>query len=331
MTGARILGTGSYLPEGVITNADLEKMIETSDEWITSRTGVRERRKAPATQATSDLGLEAARRALDAAGVKASELNIIIFCTITPDTHCPSAACWLQGKLEARQAIAFDVNAACSGFVYGLTVAEQFIKAGSAQRVLVVAGETMTRTVDYTDRQSCILWGDGAGAAVLGPATGSNGQGRILSTHLHNDGSSSYANMLQYPGGGSLMSPITHETVDAGIHWLKMETESVKIAVRCFSDVCVEALKANGIGVNDVRWVIPHQANLRIIQSVARQIGCPMEKVYLTIHKYGNISSATVPIALDEAVRSDTVKPGDYILLAAFGGGLAWGSSLLRW
>ncbi|HEY4001422.1 MAG TPA: beta-ketoacyl-ACP synthase III [Candidatus Xenobia bacterium] len=330
MVNARIVGTGSYVPEGIITNADLEKLVDTTDEWITSRTGIKERRRTPATEATSDLGYRAAQRALEAAGLKSSELDVIIFCTITPDTHCPSAAAWLQGKLGAMQAVSFDVNAACSGFLFGLNVAEQFLKAGTARYVLVVAGETMTRATDYDDRSSCILWGDGAGAVVMTSTIGNNGHSRILSTHLHTDGT--HADMLQYPGGGSAVSPISHETVDKKRHFIRMEgPESFKLAVRLFSEVCTEALTANGKTVEDVRWLVPHQANGRILQMVARQINFPLDKVYMTIQKYGNISSATVPIALDEAVRDGSIKTGDLVLLAAFGGGLTWGSSLIRW
>lgn len=330
MVNARILGTGSYVPEEIISNADLEKILDTTDEWITSRTGVKERRRTPSTQATSDLGLKAAQRALEAANVPVNELDVIVFCTITPDTHCPSAAAWLQGKLGASQAVAFDVNAACSGFLYGLHVAEQFLKAGTARYVLVVAGETMTRATNYADRGSCILWGDGAGAVVLTSTISANGQSRILSTHLHTDGT--HADMLQYPGGGSRVSPISRETVDADAHWIRMAgPESFKLAVRLFSEVCTEALTANNMTVNDVDWLVPHQANIRIMQMVANQISIPTERVYMTIQKYGNISSATVPIALDEAVRDGSIKKGDLVLLAAFGGGLTWGSSLIRW
>ncbi|MHB2020086.1 MAG: beta-ketoacyl-ACP synthase III, partial [Candidatus Xenobia bacterium] len=328
---ARIIGTGSYLPEQVLSNEDLIQMgLETSDEWIRTRTGIKERRKAPPEQCTSDLGLQAARRALETAGLTPDQIDLIVFSTITPDTHCPSAAAWLQGKLGATRAVAFDVNAACSGFVFALTVAEQFIKAGTARYVLVVAGETMTRTVDYRDRASCILWGDGAGAAVLTQATGTNGRGRILSTHLHNDGSQ--ADLLQYPGGGSRVTPITHETVDNGLHYIKMEgPESSKVAVRCFSSVIKEAIEANGVTADDVRWVVPHQANLRLIEMVARQLRFPMERIYLTIEKYGNMSSASCIVALDDAVKNGHVQEGDLLCMAAFAGGLAWGSALIRW
>ena len=325
--GVRIIGTGSYLPQRVLRNLDLEKTLDTSDEWIRTRTGIVERRIAEKDQTTSDLAFEAARLALDQAGVTAAGLDLILMASITPDTACPSGACWLQAKLGAKQAVAFDVVAACSGFVFGLSVAEQYLRSGSARTVLLVAAEVMSRTVNWRDRQTCILWGDGAGAAVLRLDDGDRG---ILSIHLHTDGSQ--GDKLQLPGGGSRTTPISHESVDADRHTIKMEgQEAFKIAVRCFSDVCTEALKHNGIAVKDVALFVPHQANLRIMEAVAHRLGIPLERVAVTIHKYGNISSATVPIALDEAHRQGRIRSGDLVLLAAFGGGLAWGSVLVRW
>lgn len=321
----RILGTGSYLPEQVLSNADLEKMMDTSDEWIFSRTGIRERRVADISQATSDLALEASLKALEDAQLDPKDLDLILVATITPDTHCPSCACWLQGKLGATRASAFDVAAACSGFIYGLSVAEQYLKTGACRHVLLVAAEIMTRTVNWNERESCILWGDGAGACVL--TRGDKGF-QVLSTHLHSDGN--YADMLQVPGGGSRV-PWTEQSLRDGLHYLKMQgKESYKIAVNAFTEVSREALASHGYGVEHLKMLIPHQANARMIQQVAKLLGLSMEKVYMTIERYGNISSATIPIALDEAIRGNNMAPGDLVLLCAFGGGLTWGSALLQ-
>jgi 3-oxoacyl-[acyl-carrier-protein] synthase-3 len=323
----RITGTGSYLPRKVLHNLDLEKVLDTSDDWIRTRTGIVERRIAEKDQAASELALEAARAALDQAGATAADLDLILMASITPDTACPSGACWLQARLAAHRAVAFDVVAACSGFIFGLSVAEQYLRSGAARTVLLVAAEVMSRTVNWRDRQTCILWGDGAGAAVLRLEDGEQG---VLSIHLHTDGSQ--GDKLQLPGGGSRTTPISHESVEADLHTIKMEgQEAFKIAVRCFTDVSIEALEHNGISVKDVALFVPHQANLRIIEAVAHRLGIPLERVAVTIHKYGNISSATVPIALDEANREGRIRPGDLVLLAAFGGGLAWGSALIRW
>jgi 3-oxoacyl-[acyl-carrier-protein] synthase-3 len=323
----RITGTGSYLPRKVLHNLDLEKVLDTSDDWIRTRTGIVERRIAEKDQAASDLALEAARAALDQAGATAADLDLILMASITPDTACPSGACWLQARLAAHRAVAFDVVAACSGFIFGLSVAEQYLRSGAARTVLLVAAEVMSRTVNWRDRQTCILWGDGAGAAVLGLEDGERG---VLSIHLHTDGRQ--GDKLQLPGGGSRTTPISHESVDADLHTIKMEgQEAFKIAVRCFTDVCTEALEHNGVSVKDVALFVPHQANLRIMEATAHRLGIPLERVAVTIHKYGNISSATVPIALDEANREGRIRPGDLVLLAAFGGGLAWGSALIRW
>jgi 3-oxoacyl-[acyl-carrier-protein] synthase-3 len=324
---ACIIGTGSSLPPKILHNLDLEKMLDTSDDWIRTRTGIVERRIAEKDQAASDLALEAARAALDQAGVTASDLDLIIMATITPDTSCPSGACWLQAKLGASRAVAFDVVAACSGFIFGLSVAEQYLRSSAARLILLVAAEVMSRTVNWQDRQTCILWGDGAGATVLRLQGGERG---ILSIHLHTDGSQ--GEKLQLPGGGSRTTPISHESVDADRHTIKMEgQEAFKVAVRCFTDVCTEALRHNKMSSQDVALFVPHQANLRIMEAVAHRLGIPLDRVAVTIHKYGNISSATVPIALDEAHRAGRIRPGDLVLLAAFGGGLAWGSALIRW
>ncbi len=325
MKRSMIMGTGSYVPEDIITNQELEGLVNTSDEWIKTRTGITERRRAAPEMAASDLAVRAARPALEAAEIGPDELDMVIAATITPDTSCPSAACWVQNRLGAKNAFAFDVNAACSGFVYGLTVADQFIRSGTAKRVLFVGVELMTRVVNWQDRSTCVLWGDGAGAVVLGP--NENGRG-ILSSHLYADGAN--GETLVVGGGGSKVSPITHETVDQDLHTLKMNgQETFRFAVRAFADVCVEALEHNGMSADDIDLFIPHQANIRIIDAAIKRLKLPMERVMVTIHKYGNTSSASIPVALDEAVREGRIHEGDMVLLAAFGGGLTWGANAL--
>jgi len=329
MEPVRILGTGSFVPPRVLSNFDLEKMgLDTTDEWIVQRTGVRERRIADPEVTTSDLGYEAALKALDVAGLSAKDLDLIIMATITPDTCCPAAANWLQAKLNAPQAVTFDITAACSGFIFALNVAEQYLKTGRAKLVLVVASDVMTRTLDWTDRTSCILWGDGAGAAIL--ALGRNGP-EILSTHLHTDGVNGQD--LLMPGGGSKTTPISHESVDKKLHVLQLieANASFRVAVRHFVDSIQEAARFNNVNVEDINWFIPHQANLRMFQSMAKILKVSMDKFYVTLDKYGNISSASCAIALDEAVRDGSIKKNDLICLPVFGGGLTWGSALIRW
>jgi 3-oxoacyl-[acyl-carrier-protein] synthase III len=323
-----IRGTGSYVPPKVLHNRDIEKILDTTDEWIAQRTGVHERRVADPEVAASDLALEASKAALDMAGFKIKDLPLIILATITPDTHCPAGANWLQAKLGADNAVTFDVTAACSGFLFALNVAEQYLKAGTFPYVLVVASEIMTRTLNWKDRSTAILWGDGAGAVLL---SREGGGPEILSSHIHTDGAGG-ANLLM-PGGGSRTTPISHESVDKDLHTLKMieASASVRVAVKHFADSCVEAVEANGVTLEDVDWFIPHQANLRMLQAVAKRLNVPFEKFYMTVHKYGNISSASVSIALDEAVRTGAVQKGNLVLLTAFGGGLTWGSALIRW
>lgn len=331
-----IVGTGSFLPERVLSNFDLEKVLNTSDDWIYQRTGVRERRIAYPGVNTSDLAGEASLKALEMAGMSAKDLDLIILATITPDTCCPSGANWLEARLGAERAVSFDVTAACCGFVFGLSVAEQYLKTGAAQTALVAASEVMSRCQDWTDRENCILWGDGAGAVVLRSFDHSSEiskgkMGEVLSVHIHSDGSNGQ-NLLM-PGGGSRTTPISYESVDKKLHTLKMikANESVRIAVKRFAEAAEEAASHNGIRVSDARWIIPHQANVRILQQMAKRLNIPFEKVYLTIEKYGNISSATIPIALDEALRNGSIQKGDYVILTGFGGGLTWASSLIRW
>jgi 3-oxoacyl-[acyl-carrier-protein] synthase-3 len=336
-----LLGTGSYLPERILSNFDLEKILDTNDEWIYKRTGIKERRVAAPDVNASDLAKEASLRAMEMAGISVEELDLIIMTTMTPDTACPSGANWLEAKLGAKRAVSFDVTAACSGFVFGLSVAEQYLKAGTYKTALVAAVEIMSRTLDWTDRESCILWGDGSGAAILRALEGSSEGGplrdkerevaEVLSVHIHTDGAG--GENLLLPGGGSKTTPISYESVDKKLHTLRMikANESVRVAVRRFAEAAEEAASFNGFHLNDVKWVIPHQANARMLQQVAKRLNVPFEKVYLTIEKYGNISSATIPIALDEAVRNGSIQKGDLVVLTAFGGGLTWASSLIRW
>lgn len=329
MASVRILGTGSYVPPRILNNYHLQEMgLDTTHEWIVQRTGVSERRIAEKDVATSDLGYEASLRALDMAGLSAKEVDLILVATITPDTCCPAAANWLQAKLDAPQAVTFDVTAACSGFIFALNVAEQYLKAGGARRVLVVASEVMTRTLNWKDRSTCILWGDGAGAAVV--ALGEKGP-EILSTHLHTDGANGQDLLL--PGGGSKTTPISHESVDQELHTLNMieANASFRVAVRHFVDSIKEAARFNGVSVEEIDWFIPHQANIRMFQSMAKSLRIPFEKFYVTLDKYGNISSASCAIALDEAVRDNSIQEGDLICMPVFGGGLTWGSALIRW
>jgi 3-oxoacyl-[acyl-carrier-protein] synthase-3 len=336
-----ILGTGSFLPERVLSNFDLERILNTNDEWIYKRTGIKERRIAAPSDNASDLAKEASLRAMEMAGITARDLDLIIMTTMTPDTACPAGSNWLEAKLGAEKAVSFDVTAACSGFIFGLSVAEQYLKAGTFKTALIVAVEIMSRTLDWTDRESCILWGDGSGAAVLQAFDQSRGNqplkdrggkiSEILSVHIHTDGAN--GENLLLPGGGSKTTPISYESVDRKLHTLRMirANESVRVAVKRFAEAAEEAASFNHVQLSDVKWIIPHQANLRMLQQVAKRLNVPIEKVYLTIERYANISSATVPIALDEAVRNGSIKEGDLVILTAFGGGLTWGSSLIRW
>jgi 3-oxoacyl-[acyl-carrier-protein] synthase-3 len=320
---ARIAGTGSYLPEKVLTNDDLAKIVDTSDEWIASRTGIRERHVAAEGETTGDLAYQAALRALEAAGVDASELDLIVLGTTTPDLVFPSTACLLQHRLGANGCPAFDVNAACSGFVYALSVADKFIRSGTVKTALVVGAETLTRMVDWTDRSTCVLFGDGAGAVVL-KADAETG---ILNTHLHADGGKK--ELLWNPVGVSVgFKPGEH---NAGVRILMAGNDVFKHAVKALDAVVEETLEANGLDRSEIDWLIPHQANLRIIEATAKRLDMPMERVIVTVDKHGNTSSGSVPLALDVAVRSGAVQRGQLVLLEAFGGGFTWGSALLRY
>ncbi len=335
MVGKRIgiVGTGSYLPQRVLSNFDLEKVLNTNDEWIYQRTGIKERRIAEPDVFASDLAKEASLRAMEMAGISVEEIELIVMTTMTPDTACPSGANWLEAKLGAERAVSFDVTAACCGFIFGLSVAEQYLKSGTYKNALVASVEIMSRTVDWTDRESCILWGDGAGAVVVRTFDPLEKEeiSEVLSIHIHTDGAN--GENLLLPGGGSKTTPISYESVDKKLHTLKMikANESVRVAVKRFAEAAEEAASFNGIEVSDAKWIIPHQANIRMLQLMAKRLNIPFEKVYVTIEKYGNISSATIPIALDEAVRNGSIQKGDFIILTGFGGGLTWGSSLIKW
>lgn len=325
---SKILGTGHYLPEKVLTNVDLEKMVDTNDEWIVERTGIRERHIASPGEVTTDLALKAARQALAAANLGAEDLDLIIFSTVTGDQVMPSSACVLQHKLGARQVMAFDLSAACSGFVYGLAVADQFIKTGFYKRVLVVGAEILHRYVNYTERETCILFGDAAGCVVVGRAEPDDQSG-ILSCHLHSDGA--LGDLFVLPAGGSAM-PFTQAVLDQNLQYVKMKGREIfKNAVRTMTQRCQEALDANNMTNTQVDWLIPHQANLRILESVAHYFKIPIEKVIVTLGHTGNTSAATVPVALDVAVRDGRIQRGHNVLLTAFGAGLTSGSVMVRY
>ncbi len=324
----RIAGTGSYLPEKILTNADLEKMVDTNDQWIVERTGIRERRIAAPGQTTSDLGLVASMRALEAASLTPNDIDMILFATVTPDMPMPSTACYLQAKLGCRNVMAFDLSAACSGFVYAMSVADQFIRTGMYKNVLVVGGEVLHHVVNYKDRETCILFGDGCGAAILS-RTDANDPNVIQSAHLHADGN--LADLLTLPAGGSAM-PYTQEVLDNSSHYVHMKGREIfKAAVRTMTQCCQEALDTNKMSVEDIDWLIPHQANLRILELVASSFKIPAEKVIVNLHKTGNTSAGTVPIALDEAIREGKIKRGDNILMTVFGAGLTSGSLMVRY
>ncbi len=326
MLYSRIVGTGSYLPERVLTNSDLEQMLDTSDEWIVSLTGIRERHIAGENEYTSDLATKAARQALDMAGLSASDIDLVLVATVTGDFSWPATACLVQSQLGADKAFAFDLSAACSGFVYGLATADSYIRSGKALRVLVVGAEIFSRIVDWQDRSTCILFGDGAGAVVL---EGQEGEQGILSTHLHTDGSQ--WNLLYQLGFGS-RNPASEEDGRKKLPYIQMQGNEVfKVAVRALCDAAEEALSANNINVDQLAYFVPHQANRRILEATAKRLGLPLEKLVMNLDRVGNTSGASIPLALDELNRQGKLKEGDLLLLDAFGGGFAWGSALLRW
>jgi len=321
-----IVGIGACTPDRVLTNQDLEQIVDTSDEWIVTRTGIKERRIADPATTASALATEAARRALKDAGVEASELDQIIVGTVTGDRPFPSTACILQDRLGASGAYAFDISAACSGFLFAMSLARTQIAAGAAGTILVVGVETLSKIVDWTDRNTCVLFGDGAGAAVLR----STGQpGGILATRLHSDGS--LTSLLEMPGGGSL-HPASHDTVDKRLHFIRMSGNDVfKHAVRAMESVACEALEAAGVKPEELDLFVPHQANYRIIDATARRLGVPMEKVFVNLDRYGNTSAASIPIALDEAKRTGRIRPGTLVAMVTFGGGFTWAGAVVRW
>lgn len=319
MTHARILGTGSYLPAGILTNADLEKRVDTTSQWIIERTGIHQRHIAAEGEVTSDLATAAARAALDAANLQPVDMDLLIVATTTPDLVFPSTACSVQTKLGiTNQTPAFDLQAVCSGFIYALSVADQFIKSGMAKHVLVIGAETMSRITDWTDRSNCILWGDGAGAVVLGASDAPG----ILSTHLHANGQ--YKNMLLTTTGPSTAAP------EPAL--IRMEGNPVfKIAVNTLDSIVDETLAANGMQQSDIDWLVPHQANIRIISATAKKLAMSMDRVVTTIADHGNTSAASIPLALDTAVRDGRIQRGHTLLMEAFGGGFTWGSALIRY
>ncbi|MFT3792389.1 MAG: beta-ketoacyl-ACP synthase III [Rudaea sp.] len=322
MSYARIAGTGSALPERVVTNAELAARVETSDEWIAERTGIRQRHIAAGGQTTGDLAFEAANAALQAAGVDAKQIDLIVVGTTTPDLVFPSTACLLQHRLGANGCAAFDVNAACSGFIYALTVANQFIRAGTAKNALVIGAETLSRFLDWSDRATCVLFGDGAGAVVLKAAD----EPGILSSHIHADGG--YKELLWNPVG---ISAGFKDEPNHGLRVIMQGRDVFKVAVKTLDRVVEETLEANQLDRHQLDWLIPHQANLRIIEATAKRLDMPMDRVIVTVDKHANTSAASVPLALDYAVRSGKVQRGQLLLLEAFGGGFTWGSALLRY
>jgi 3-oxoacyl-[acyl-carrier-protein] synthase III len=323
--GVRISGTGSYAPEKIVTNDDLAARIETSDDWITTRTGIKRRHVAADGEQTSDMAVAAARKALEMAGVKPEQLDLIVVGTISPDMPMPACAAFVQAKLGAR-CPAFDVSAACAGSIYGLSIAEKFVKTGAAKHALVIGVELLSRLLDWEDRNTCVLFGDAAGAMVVSP--GEEGRG-VLTTHIHTDGTQT--GILNIPGGGSIY-PMGQKVVDDRLGFVKMNGREVfKFAVRCLTEVTEEMLKEAKLSATDVKWVVPHQANIRIVDAVLERLAIPRERAILNIDRYGNTSSASVPVTLDEGVRSGKIRAGDLLAMMAVGAGMSWGGALVRW
>jgi 3-oxoacyl-[acyl-carrier-protein] synthase III len=321
-----IIATGSYVPERILTNGDLERIVDTTDEWIRTRTGISERRIAAADEATSDMATKAAIAAMDQAGVDAKEIDLIIVATVTPDMFFPATACWVQKKLGAVRAACFDISAACSGFLYAMEIAQQFISTHVYNTVLIVGADKLSSIINWSDRNTCVLFGDGAGAAILRNRGASHG---VVATHMGSDGE--FAEILFMPGGGS-RCPITTENIGQQLNTIKMQgKETYKQAVTAMSDAADRALETAGLKYDEIACVIPHQANMRIIEAIAHRMRLPIEKFYVNLEKYGNTSAAAVAIALDEAHRAGRFKVGDYILLVVFGGGLTWASSVIQW
>ncbi len=325
-TRARIVGTGHSYPEGILTNADLEKIVETSDDWITTRTGIKQRRKAGPGEYTSMFAVKAAKQAIERAGLEPTDIDFLLCATVSPDQILPSTGCIIQAELGAHKAAAMDIVAACSGFLYGVTLADTMIRTGQSKNALVIGAEVLTQYVDYSDRQTCVLFGDGAGAAVL---SASNGDRGILAARIRSDGR--YEEQLFSPGGGTRRPP-SAETLAAGDHFFKMKgNELFKVAVRSMADISKEVLQEAGLTADDVKLFIPHQANQRITDAVANKLNVESDRVYSNIAMHGNTSSASIPIGLDECVEAGRISEGDLVLLASFGGGVTWGGVLMRW
>jgi len=325
---AEIAGTGMYVPKKVLTNFDLEKTLDTSDEWIRTRTGIRERRIAGEGESSSTLAAQAGNQALNSAGVAPEEVDLIIVCTSTPDILFPSTACFVQKEIGAVNAAAYDISAVCSGFVFGLSIAEQYLKSGRYRYVLVIGSETNSRIVDWTDRSTCILFGDGAGAALL-KRTESDGSGGLLSSHIYSDGGKS--DLIIVPGGIG-KTGVSCKSVEAGDYFIKMlGNATFKVAVKRMVEVSQEALEFNGFTHKDVDLVVPHQANRRIMDAVTKKLGIPADRIFINIDKYGNTSAASIPIALHEAWSEERIAPGNLVLLPVIGAGLTWGAALIRW
>jgi 3-oxoacyl-[acyl-carrier-protein] synthase-3 len=327
VTPVTIAGTGSYVPEKILTNADLAKIVDTSDEWITSRTGIKERRIAADDEFTSDMATKAAERALDQAGIKAEDVQLIIVATITPDTPTPATACYVQTNLGAHSAVAFDISAACSGFLYAMKLAKRLISDGAYQNAIIIGAEKLSSVINWEDRNTCVLFGDGAGAAVL--RRSEEGEGRILATEMGTDGR--HTKLLEIKGGGSAC-PITMENANDHLHTLTMQGREVfKLAVNAMRTAAETVIERAGLTPDDIKLVVPHQANLRIIDAIATRLAVPNEKVYVNLHKYGNTSAAAVAIALDEAHREGRFERGDNIILVVFGAGLTWAATAIEW
>lgn len=323
---AIVSGTGRSVPERVLTNADLEKLVDTSDEWITSRTGIKERRIAADDEVLSKFASEAGRQALEAAGVAPEDVGLLVLATVTPDMPIPATACTIQHDLGCVNAAAFDLAAGCSGFIYAQSVAKQFVISGRCAHALVIGAELLSKYIDWTDRTTCVIFADGAGAALL--SAGSPPRG-VLASAMHSDGS--MVDFISMPGGGTLHPP-SQAMIDERLHFIKMKgNETFKMAVRCIEEVCREVLDQAGLTPDDVDWFIPHQANARIITAVGKRLGMNDERCYINIDRYGNTSSASIPIALDEVVRDGKIEPGHIVLMAAFGAGLTWAASVARW
>lgn len=323
---ASITGIGSYLPGKVLTNYDLEKMVDTSDDWIIQRTGIKERRIVENGQITSDIATQASLRAMEDAGVSPEDIDMIITSTITPDHIFPSTSCFIQQKIGASRASAFDILAACAGFIYAMSIGQSFVNSGAMETVLVVGAECLSKITDYTDRTTCVLFGDGAGAVIIQKSCTKH---EILSTSLAADGSQ--ADILIMPGGGAKI-PASLESVQQRTHYIQFKGKEVfKLAINNITNMIIDTVNKNGLSLEDIDLIIPHQSNLRIIEATMEKLGLPMEKAFVNIDKYGNTSSASIPIAIDEASKEGRLSKGDIVMLVAFGGGLTWGSSIIRW